>query len=314
MSPVDRPQHRILDRHRGRVANREYLEILDRALTAFIDEATWIFARCWESGKEPLTDEVALVLYRHILEMADAIHILLLQSASVPARLQLRSMFEALLYLEYLLEEDTDRRARAYIVGSYSWGLRWARRLEKGSQARAQFVTEVSSDKIVTPTMIEAWEVLPSKIAETEEYLLSEDFAEIYRQFNEFHAGRNRWPHWYQVLTPKISGLKDLAVRLKRGAQYVMYDHWSRSMHPDLLAVHIDREEGAQGYLRELRDGTDIARAAHGVAWFLKDATTAILRAYRPDELDSFALDYRQRIWPLFQQLGPTDVVRVKTL
>lgn len=316
MTPLDKPHERLLDRHRAQVENQEYLEVLDSAASGLINEATWIFARCWESAATALTDEVILVLYRHMIEMADAMHILLLRSASVPARLPLRSLFEVLLYIEHLLDTDTENRARAYVVGSYLWGLRWARRMEKGSQARKQFVKEVGSDRLVTPPMIAGWTVDPQEIQQTEAHLKSPEFAPIYEKFQQFKKDRKRWPRWYEGLTPKISNLNALALRLGRGAQYVLYDHWSRAMHPDLLAVHIERESDAsgKGYLRELRDGTDISQIAHGLAWFLKDGTKALLERYRPGEAIRFETTFSEQLWPLFRQLGETEITRINTL
>lgn len=59
---------------------------------------------------------VILMLYRHVIEMIDAIEALLEQSVVNPAYLQLRSAFEAYLQLEWILKENTKRQAITYLV------------------------------------------------------------------------------------------------------------------------------------------------------------------------------------------------------
>lgn len=108
------PHERLLNRHVAAVENKEYMELLDKALSGLINEAKWLFSRCWESRKGNLTAEVVLLLGRHVFEMADAVHVLLLKSASRPAQLQLRSAFEAVMYMAFISETDSNRRALAY--------------------------------------------------------------------------------------------------------------------------------------------------------------------------------------------------------
>ena len=171
MAIESEPHNRLLDRHTDRIENKEYLEELDGAFTALLNEATWLFSRMWERNAGDLTAEVVLLLLRHMIEMTDGVHVLLLTSASRPAQLQLRSMFEAMLYMEFILQDDSERRARAYEVGSRMWSYRYAKRMERGSQARIQFIKEVGTDPLVTPEMIEGWVTDPEQLAAAEAQL-----------------------------------------------------------------------------------------------------------------------------------------------
>src|SRR5260370_8364215 len=74
-----------------------------------------VLARCSyrpEGGDENLA---ILLPYLHLLEMLDAVQILILESSITPAKLLIRSMFEALLVLEYVSRKDTIRRGLAYL-------------------------------------------------------------------------------------------------------------------------------------------------------------------------------------------------------
>lgn len=59
---------------------------------------------------------VFTMLLRQYLELLDAISILVRQSSIDPCKLLLRSMFEVFLSMEYMLQEDTKRRASAFVV------------------------------------------------------------------------------------------------------------------------------------------------------------------------------------------------------
>src|SRR4029450_3946265 len=59
-----------------------------------------------------------LVSFRHIIEMADAIQLLLEAPAPYPCRLQLRSAFEALLTVEWIVASESERRAYAFLASS----------------------------------------------------------------------------------------------------------------------------------------------------------------------------------------------------
>jgi len=58
----------------------------------------------------------AIMLARHILEQADAMAVLVVNSVVTPCKIILRATLEAFLGLEYMLAEDTTRRATAYMV------------------------------------------------------------------------------------------------------------------------------------------------------------------------------------------------------
>ena len=68
-------------------------------------------------------DLAVLVLYLHIIEMTDGIEALVSRQRPTPAELLLRSSWEALLYIEYIVEKDAD-----YTRRSLAWTADHARR------------------------------------------------------------------------------------------------------------------------------------------------------------------------------------------
>ena len=66
-----------------------------------------------------LKDVVALFsLFKNALSMADAIEVMMRQGVIRPSQLQLRSLFEVSVTLQWVLQESGDERARAYHVAN----------------------------------------------------------------------------------------------------------------------------------------------------------------------------------------------------
>ena len=57
-----------------------------------------------------------LFSYLHVIEMADAIEVSLSNSVVQPAKTHLRSMFEAVLGIDYMVAADTKTRSLAWLV------------------------------------------------------------------------------------------------------------------------------------------------------------------------------------------------------
>lgn len=302
------PHDRLLNRHLGAAQNPEYVETLDRAFSLLLNEATWLFSRCWEASRKDLADNIILILLRHILEMADAIHILLLSAASRPAQLQLRSLFEGLLYVEFILEEDTETRAAAYATGSRLWSLGYSRRLAEGSATRAQLLKEIESDPLVSDEMVESWSVSGDRIEAAEAALKIEPYATAAERFSSFKSR----PHWYRTVEGGPSNLRDLSIRLNRGGQYIMFDIWSRTVHPDLLGPQLERNaEGEYDRLRTFRDGDKMSTVAHMTSRLTREALEACLSRFRAEELGAFRKRFAGEINLHFAQLGDTDVIHL---
>ena len=116
------PLKTVLDRDLSRVAVKQSLPIVSPLLQELVNYSTHALIRCATSatGARKRDEDIAvLVLYRHIIEMTDGIEVLLSQGCSVPAIPLLRSSFEALLSLQYILESESEygQRSLAWLVG-----------------------------------------------------------------------------------------------------------------------------------------------------------------------------------------------------
>ena len=90
------------------------------SLRNFVDYGTDLILRCYYCGSnKSLKDVVALFsLFKNALSMADAIEVMMRQGVIRPGQLQLRSLFEVSVMLQWVLQESGDERARAYHVAN----------------------------------------------------------------------------------------------------------------------------------------------------------------------------------------------------
>lgn len=73
--------------------------------------------RCFTSSKRDFKDAVVLaILLRQAVAMLDGIQILLSSGAPHAANLQLRALFEASVYIDWILLGDSERKAQYYYV------------------------------------------------------------------------------------------------------------------------------------------------------------------------------------------------------
>ena len=90
-----------------------YIKILD-VMEKLVNYSSNLFARCFKSiEKDDLAASIVLLNFRNMIELADAIHILARECSVSPASILLRSLFESLLNVEYILQDDEHYKARA---------------------------------------------------------------------------------------------------------------------------------------------------------------------------------------------------------
>ena len=89
------------------------LDIVNPLLAEVRNHGLALFSRC--ATRPEGTDEnlVILFVFRHLLELLDSVSLQIAECGPAPATLQLRAMFEALLSLEYVVQDKSKTRQRA---------------------------------------------------------------------------------------------------------------------------------------------------------------------------------------------------------
>ncbi len=110
----------LLDRNLARAHAREVIGVASPLLARTVNHGSWALARCLQeaSGKENV-DTAPLSLYHQILETTDGIQELVHAGCSRATIPLLRSSFESVLALEFIVsdEERFEQRSLAWTCG-----------------------------------------------------------------------------------------------------------------------------------------------------------------------------------------------------
>ena len=88
-------------------------------LRDLVDYVTNAFVRCAEEvKKDPDGNLAVLILYIHLIEMTDGVQVLVSEACATPATPLLRSSFETLLAIKFILESNV---REDYLLRSRSW-------------------------------------------------------------------------------------------------------------------------------------------------------------------------------------------------
>ncbi len=175
----------------------------------------------------------ATFMLRHCAELLDAISILMRWGAADPCSSLLRDYLEASWSLEYLLQDDSERRAAAYMVTYIHDKLTSVERLDSQSGKGRSFADTLRSDRYLKglePTHVFDTATVQAEIAHYESQLTSATLQGAEAEYQRAkQLGSVRW--WFSLFDgPK--NVQALARAVGHSGEYeVMYRRWSRTTH-----------------------------------------------------------------------------------
>jgi hypothetical protein len=270
----------MLDRDFSRAAAKETIDIAGPMLREIVNFATRAFVRCDTSCLEMGKERVALIaLYLHIIEMVDGVEVLVSAADAGPAVPLLRSAFEAVWSLEYILQDDCTRRSLSWLVSYYYDRLEAHERLDsttdRGRQFRRSTEASIASLSPVDPSRVQP------AIAGLRKQIDHPEYDEVKQEIKR-HKGRPN--HWYRLFDGPAT-LELLAMRIRRGTEYqIMYRHWSAEIHAVSLQRFLERSMAKDPLSRLLRNPGDVPWVATYGAECLLRATWLMLDKFRPGE------------------------------
>lgn len=277
------PHQDVLYRELSQIQANELNQVISPLLQEVINFATNVFIRCMSySESEENTDLAPFALYRHIMELADGVEVLLASACPVPAIPLLRSTFEALLSLEYITEDSDlyERRSLTWLASYVRKRLSMYESLVVSTSRGQQFLESIEQDRTITDFPMPPPEQVESAIENLHQLLSRDQFTEIQSQF----ASEGAFTRWYSLFGGP-NNLRDLARHLNLHAQYdVLYRQWSLATHAQdfspFLGTGIDGERGIRG-LRDVEPTKEVATFA---VTFLLNATRLLINKFHPGE------------------------------
>jgi Family of unknown function (DUF5677) len=237
--------------------------------------------------------------------MLDSVIIQIAECAPGPAALQLRSMFEALLTIQYITEDNSKYRQHAY---AYLHQVQLGRKSFYSSQLADTQEGEYLRVFIANDPFSADWKPADpaecaDRIKEIEEILKQTDFQAAAEEYRRTRKETGRKPYWYS-LYGGARRISDWAKSLKRGATYAMlYKDWSDRGHSVDAIDRILVPHSSEPAARALRDATELNSAIDFAITFAIDAARCLVRHYRPAEEIAFSKWIAGEIMPVWKRL-----------
>jgi hypothetical protein len=280
--PTD-PRQDILYRELSQLQANELNELTSPLIQEVVNFATNAFVRCMSySESDENVDLAPFALHRHVMEMTDAVEVLLSNACPVPAIPLLRSSFEAVLYLEYIVEDDDlyERRSLTWLASYVRQRLARYETLLPTTPRGQDFLEAIEQDKTIREFPSLPAEEVEAGIENLRKLLSRDQFDEIQREFDEIGG----FPKWYSLFGGPRN-LRELAQQLRLNTQYdVLYRQWSMATHAQDFSPFIARGVDGERGIRGLRDVEPTKHVATFAVVFLLNATRLLINKFHPGE------------------------------
>lgn len=205
------------------------LEDLSTIIKEVVSYGTHVLCWCANSGITGNEHAPLLLSFRHVLELLDAISVLIRKSCFEPTKLILRSIFETLLNMEYLLQSDFECRSRDFL---YFHALQQKKSLQSildYKKSQIQYIKNPIILKNLSTTFIKKVE---REIGIFEKELDRPYIAESKKEYAAYKKKFRSNPGYWFSLRGGPHSISDLAEKLNKKERYIiLYKEWSQLTH-----------------------------------------------------------------------------------
>jgi hypothetical protein len=256
------------------------------AVRSLVDYGSHLIERALAAKPQGVGNVIANgVFLKQVVAMADAVEILLAEGSVYACHLPARGAFEASLYLDYLLEKDTERRALRFYVGDIREQLSWARKAIPGtSEAKAHELLEHSIGMAIDRADRETTARLG--LEERLTHLERPDLKSIDEEFSARRGKAKFDPPWYSL--DGIQSVRSLANHLSRLAEYeAFYSRGSQVMHAGTYRDHLSVQKGGEVAFIPIRHVSDMSALLRSVFTVTLSSYNKVVKAYLSEEAEA---------------------------
>jgi len=310
-----RPREEVLGRERfdDHEELRSLLERLAGGVEETVNFGTQVFAWCNE-GAAGHSDEVAplILSLRHALQMFDAISVLIKEGVVEPCNHHLRSAFESVLTIEYILEGSLEKRAMAFMVWHVHQRKKLYNKYDPQTEMGKQLVASLEGSPVENVSVEEEFD-LEAAQENLDSLLKKEKYQEAEAEYQRLRDRGKRNPDWYEFYGGPRS-IEQLAREVDKEHWYqVVYRQWSRSVHATNIIT---------GNLLSAEDGTAIPslRQPFEVESKVSFCITLAIQVYRsmieelaPERKKVFKKWYTREIRDFYQTVSENTLISKAT-
>jgi hypothetical protein len=285
------PSKELLDREKIDEFVHDNLSAPISLLRELVDYGVTLIDKCGQAGGTLSDLIVTGHFFKHSVTMLDSVEILLSRGAVFSASVSARSMLESYMYLEWLLNTDTDNRARHFHVWHIRQKREWARRMISGTDENGRFQKHLSSMSDMKDPAKRAAIEAEGKKQDTEltSVLTNANNKPINDQFDLMKSRAFDVP-WYKPTGAQSIG--DIAKKLSLESEYAcFYSQFSDITHVGAFDKHIKFDDGAVIF-EPIRSPEGIDTVVNVVATLAFRVFRLIINKYFPAELQTFNQSY----------------------
>lgn len=281
---------------------RERLQDYEASLAPFakfVDECARLVVSACEVAQRRTFPErkyhhaTVLLLMRHVIEAIDGVSLLVAKGSVENCGPLLRSAFEALAGILYILKADTERRALAYQVGHVHKKIRLYRKFIPTDDVGRTLRDELKADPLVSffdnPQF--DWQKMIDNLEKT---FTKPEYAPIEAEWDRVKKGKKgtgkKDPNWY-FLFGGPSDLRALSLQIGKGSFYeILYRHWSDFAHAGGAFSTVSKGAVVGVTIKPIRCPEGVEQACTFAYQICVETVAETLKALASEE------------WPTFQQ------------
>jgi Family of unknown function (DUF5677) len=257
------------------------IELACPPLREAINKATHVLEECQRSASQvPDQDLPVMMTFLHLVEMADGVETLLSASAVHPAKLLLRSMFEATLTISYILKGDTKRRSFAWLVCRTHRRLSAFEIMSSKTQSGHDFRAEAKEDEWKADLEASPADEVEAAVENLRKLVKQDNYAEAEAEYRRL--SKKRKPEWYSFHDGPVT-IRELAKDLGQLSSYqFLYKTWSELTHAGDGGRWLTQTTSGGAAFHALRNPADLIHVAHFAISFLLSTMRKMLQKYAP--------------------------------
>jgi len=288
----------------------QYSSVLEELVNFASVAAIWCTEEVQDEKLTPLHFS-----FRHIFELIDAISVLVKYSCIVPCNILLRSVLECALSIKYILEEDTEKRLKAFMTCTWHQDINNLRKMNPDDEMHDQFLAKKQRDKFMRDVALPEipTEEVIENIEKLKDLLNSPEYIESENEYKRLKRASGRKPRWYSM-HEGLASIEKLTDHFELPLEYEFrYREWSGLIHGfDIIRPNIVIDDQGIGRISQIRSpeyAFDVTKIA---VQYVEEIIFPYIEYLNPEKIQEAKELYLKEIEPLKSSILSKNRIIVK--